>query len=259
VSSKRYKILADIYQGVFPLPFYSRFFKERLKTELNVEVFIGMCFGKPFIEDCVQEIADSGISRIMIMPLYPHYSSSASGVPLERAMKSLCKLPIIPEIRSVNSFYNDKGFINAFVERIKEYDYRSFDEIVFSYHSLPVVHIEKWDTCYPDECAETTRLICDELGIKIGVTCFQSQMNERWWGPSTKSVLTEMIKNGKKRILLVAPSFVFDCLETEIEINVELHKFFIDSGGEQLQLVKSLNNHPAWIDFIVRKYTDIMS
>jgi ferrochelatase len=254
ISSKRYKTLADVYQGVFPLPYYCDFLKERLKKELNVEVFIGMCFGKPLIEDCLQTIANKEISKLMIMPMYPHYSSSASGVPLEKALKGLCKFPNIPEIVSVNSFFKEKGFINAFVERIKEYDYHSFDEIIFSYHSLPLAHVEKWDSKYPDECAETTRLICNELGIESATTCFQSQMSKKWLGPTTKSVLLEMIKNGKTRVLVVAPSFVADCLETEVEINIELKKFFIDNGGKDLQLVKSLNDHPTWINFIAQKY-----
>jgi ferrochelatase len=84
-------------------------------------------------------------------------------------------------------------------------------------------------------------------------------MSKKWLGPTTKSVLAEMIKNGKTRALVVAPSFVSDCLETEIEINIELKKFFLDNGGEELQLVKSLNNHPAWIDFISQKYRELMA
>ncbi|MDR0725474.1 MAG: ferrochelatase [Prevotellaceae bacterium] len=258
VSSKRYKLLAGLYKGVFPLPFYCEFLKNSLAKELDIEVFIGMCFGKPLIEDCVRTIVDRRISKVMLMPMYPHYSSSASGIPLERALKSFCKYPVIPEIVSVNSFYNEKGFINAFIERIKEYDYQSFDEIVFSYHSLPEAHVSKWDNRYPEECAETTKLICNELGIKTATTSFQSQMSKKWLGPATKSVLAEMIKNGKTRALVVAPSFVSDCLETEIEINIELKKFFMDNGGKELQLVKSLNNHPAWIDFIAQKYRELM-
>jgi ferrochelatase len=259
VSSKRYRLLAGVYQGAFPLPYYCDFLKEKLKKELNVEVFIGMCFGSPLIEDCLQTIVNKGISNIMIMPMYPHYSSSASGVPLERALKGLSKFRNIPEIVSVNSFFEEKNFINAFVERIKEYDYHSFDATVFSYHSLPLSHVEKWDDKYSGECTETTRLICNELGIESATTCFQSQMSKKWLGPTTKSVLLEMIKTGKTRVLVVAPSFVADCLETEVEINIELKKFFIENGGKDLQLVKSLNDHPVWINFIVQKYNKIMS
>jgi ferrochelatase len=258
VSSKRYRLLAGVCQGAFPLPYYCDFLKEELKKKLDAEVFIGMCFGSPLIEDCLQTIVNKGISKIMIMPMYPHYSSSASGVPLERALKGISKFRNIPETVSVNSFFREKGFINAFVERIKEYDYHSFDEIVFSYHSLPLSHVEKWDSKYFDECVETTRLICNGLGIESATTCFQSQMSKKWLGPTTKSVLLEVLKNGKTRVLVVAASFVADCLETEVEINIELKKFFIDNGGEDLQLVKSLNDHPVWINFIVQKYNRIM-
>jgi ferrochelatase len=255
-SSKRYRLLAGMYKGVFPVPLYCGFLKDRLHEELGVDVYTGMCFGEPSIEKCLQDIEKKKISKIMIMPMYPHYSSSASGLPLERAIKGLSRFRVIPEIVSVNSFFNEKGFLRAFAERIKEYDYQRFDEIVFSYHSLPLAHVAKYDSKYPDECAETTRLVCDVLGIKTATTCFQSQMSKKWLNPTIKTVLAEMIKNGKTRILVVAPSFVADCLETEIELNVELKKFFLDNGGEELQTVKSLNTHPAWINFIIQKYND---
>jgi ferrochelatase len=258
-SAKRYRMLADLHQGVLPLPYYCEFLKSKLKAELDVEVFIGMCFGKPLIEDCVRDIVNRNIARVMILPMYPHYSSSASGLPLERALRNFCKYPVIPEIVCINSFFREQTFINAFVERIKEYDYQSFDEIVFSYHSLPVAHVEKWDNSYSKECAETTRLICNKLGIANVITCFQSQMSKKWLGPMTKPVLIDLIKQGKTRVLVVVPSFVVDCLETVVEIDIELKQFFLDNGGKELHLVKSLNDHPLWINFIAQKYRDSMS
>jgi ferrochelatase len=246
-------------QGVFPLLLYCNLLKNKLEERLNADVFTGMCFGKPSIENCLKAIADRGISRIMIIPMHPHYASSASGLSLEKAITGLSKFPFIPEIVTVNSFFKEKGYIDAFVERIKEYDYESFDALVFSYHSLPLSHVKKWDNKYPEECAETTKLICNELGITVAATCFQSQMTKKWLGPTTKSTVIEMLKNGKKRILVVAPSFVFDCLETEVELGIELKNLFLQNGGEQLQLVKSLNEHPAWMDFIICKYNNLMN
>lgn len=256
-SAKRYRRLAGMYQGFFPLSLHCNFLKCELEKRLPVEIFVGMCFGKPLIEDSLQTIENKNFSRIIVLPMYPHYSSSASGIPLERALKGISKFLVIPEIVTISSFFNDNGFINAFIERIKEYDYKNYDEIVFSYHSLPLQHVKKQDNKYPDECVETTKLICAGLGIKVCKTCFQSQMSEKWLGPSTKSALIEMIKNGKTKVLVVAPSFVVDCLETEIEIGVELKEFFLKNGGTELQLVKSLNDHPAWIDFLVSKFMSI--
>jgi ferrochelatase len=255
-SAKRYRRLAAIYQGVFPLSLYCDSLKSKLEKRLSAEIFIGMCFGKPLIEDSLKTIENKNFSRIIILPLYPHYSSSASGIPLERAIKGISKFLFIPEIVAINSFFKDRGFINAFTERIKEYDYKSYDGIVFSYHSLPLQHVEKQDNKYPDECAETTRLICSELEIDVCVTSFQSQMSEKWLGPTTKSILIDMVKRGKTKILVVAPSFVSDCLETEVEIGIELKDFFLKNGGKELQLVKSLNDHPVWIDFLVSKFED---
>jgi ferrochelatase len=253
-SAKRYRRLAKMYQGVFPLSLYCNSLKNELEKRLDVEIFIGMCFGKPLIEDSLKIIEDKNFSKIIILPMYPHYSSSASGIPLERAIKGISKFLVIPEIAAINSFFHEKGFITAFIERIKEYDYKNYDEIVFSYHSLPLQHVKKQDNKYPDECVETTKLICAGLGITACKTSFQSQMSEKWLGPSTKSTLLAMIKNGKTKVLVVAPSFVADCLETEIEIGIELNDFFLKNGGEELQMVKSLNDHPAWIDFLVSKF-----
>jgi ferrochelatase len=253
-SAKRYRRLAEMYQGIFPLSLHCNSLKNELEKQLSVEIFIGMCFGKPLIEDSLKTIEAKNFSRIIILPMYPHYSSSASGIPLERALKGISKFLVIPEIVAINSFFNDEGFINAFTERIKEYDYKNYDEIVFSYHSLPLQHVKEQDNTYPEECAETTKRICAGLGIEVCRTGFQSQMNEKWLGPSTKSILIEMINAGKTKVLVVAPSFVADCLETEIEIGIEMKDFFLKNGGEKLQLVKSLNDHPAWIDFLVSKF-----
>ncbi|MDR1339580.1 MAG: ferrochelatase [Prevotellaceae bacterium] len=258
-SSKRYRLLYDMNHGIFPLLLHCSLLKNRLEERLGADVFTGMCFGKPSIAGCLQAIADRGISRVMIIPMHPHYASSASGLSLEKAMKGLGRFPFVPEIVSISSFFREKGYIGAFVERIREYDYENFDAIVFSYHSLPLSHVKKWDAKYPGECAETTELICSELGITTAATCFQSQMTKKWLGPETKSTVLEMLRNGKKRILIVAPSFVSDCLETEVELGVELKNFFLQNGGEELQVVKSLNEHPAWVDFIVKKYNDLMN
>jgi ferrochelatase len=245
--------------GAFPLLLHSNRLKSKLEERLNTDVFIGMCFGRPSMDECLQAVVDRQVSRIMIVPMHPHYASSASGISIEKAIRGLSKFPFIPEIVSLNSFFREKGYIRAFAERIKEYDCKSFDGIVFSYHSLPLAHVKKIDANYPAECVETTKLICAELGIETAATGFQSQMGRKWLCPATQSVVMEMLKNGKTRILVVAPSFVSDCLETEIELGVELKEVFLQNGGKELQVVQSLNEHPVWIDFLAQKYDDLMN
>ncbi|MDR1896850.1 MAG: ferrochelatase [Prevotellaceae bacterium] len=247
-SAKRYGKLENLYNGKFPISLYCQSLRMELEKCLPAEIFVGMCFGNPLIENSLQTIIEKGFSKLIIFPMFPHYTSSASGVPLEQAMDALKQFPMIPEIVTVNSFYKNQGFIRSFAERIKEYDYGNYDEIVFSYHSLPVEHVKKWDCTYPEMCRETTQLICKETGIdSVCETCFQSQMSNKWLGPSTKSALMRMIKDRKTKALVVAPSFVMDCLETDVEIGIELRDFFLQNGGEKLQLVRSLNDSPVWI------------
>jgi protoporphyrin/coproporphyrin ferrochelatase len=238
---------------------------------INYRVFLAMRYGKPDLRKILKEISVSGYRELIILPLFPQYASSSTGTAMELAMKHISSWNIIPEVKYINQFYNHPGFIDAFVKRIRSYDLGSYDKIVFSYHGLPVRHIARSHPliecgscrcdidfpshgtyCYRATCYETTRLITSRLGLKreewsVG---FQSRLSDKWIKPFTDELLVRKAGEGVKKILIVAPAFVTDCLETTIELGMEYRQLFIEAGGVHLDYVESLNDMPEWIEVL---------
>ncbi|WP_347839344.1 ferrochelatase [uncultured Draconibacterium sp.] len=257
-----------------PLIYISEELTQKLQNELGTdyEVFLGMRYGNPGYKAALQQIKNEGFSKIILLPLFPQHAMSTTETALVAAKNEIKKLGIKARIFEVDQFYNKPQFIDAFVERIREHDLKQFDHIIFSYHGLPNRQVEKCHPgirvencsctkalpahgtfCYRATVYETTRLIANKLQLaatdySLG---FQSRLSKNWLTPFTDELLAEKLSEGKKRILVVAPSFVTDCLETTLEIAYEYAEEFLEKGGEKLQLVESLNTHESWVKMLV--------
>lgn len=271
---------AALYKGIWtnegsPLLINSEKQKALLQKELGESyvVELGMRYRKPSLQIALDNLRKAKVERIIAIPLYPQYASSSTGSSVEYMMKVLEKWEVTPSVNIVTKFYDDKGYIDAFVERGKKHDIASFDHVLFSYHGLPQRQIKKASAhygsdycqlgkccntinknnqyCYRANCYETTRLIAKGLGIpeeKYSVS-FQSRLGrDPWVKPYSDEVIVEKAKAGVKRMLVFSPAFVSDCLETIHEIAVEYDELFREHGGEKIQLVESLNDHSLWID-----------
>jgi ferrochelatase len=208
--------------------------------------------------------------RIIIIPLFPQYASASTGSVIEKAMRVISKWWVIPEIKIIGQFYDNEGFINSFVARGKKYNISDFDHVLFSYHGLPVRQVDKVyidgkpckdhdcekeitednKFCYKAACYATTRLLTAKLNIPENkyTVCFQSRLDKNWLEPFSDKVIIRKAQEGAKKLLVFSPAFVADCLETTVEIGIEYQKLFEENGGEKIQLVESLNDHPMWID-----------
>lgn len=207
--------------------------------------------------------------KIIVLPLFPHYASASTGSALEAVMNEIRKWWVIPELSIISQYWDHPGFIKAFIERGQKYDWRDYDHVIFSYHGLPERHVDKvYDDglckdrdclhevndenhfCYKATCYGTTRLLVDGLGIpeENYTVSFQSRLDKNWIEPFSDKVVEEKAKEGAKKLLIFSPAFVADCLETTIEIGEEYQEIFEEHGGEKVQLVESLNDHPLWID-----------
>ncbi len=254
-SGIRYKKLTEMFDGNFPLVYYGEKVVRMLQHVAGDEmtVFIGMRYGRPFIDKQIEIILKEGYERLILLPVFPQYASSSTGSVLECALKSVTKSTIIPEIRIIPAFYDHPLFIKAFAERIRQSGYESYEQILFAYHSLPMSHIKEVEGTaydYKKACRETSELIAHELNLKKDCynTSFQSQMSSKWLGPFTNDMIVEKAKKGVKSLLVVAPSFVADCLETTLELGVEAKEEFLSNGGEKYALVESLNDNSLWVD-----------
>ncbi len=269
---------AKLYKHVWteegsPLLINSNKMKSELQKELgnNFIVELGMRYQNPSLENALDKLRRAQVSSIIILPLYPQYASSSTGSSIEEAMEILKRWEVTPSVKIISKFYDHPRFIDACVERAKKYDLNRYDYYIFSYHGLPERHIMKGaahyggntcklgsccDTitpsnayCYRANCFETTRQLVKRLNIPEGMyeTTFQSRLNDKWIKPYSDKVVERRAKEGKKNILVFSPAFVADCLETIYEIGTEYNELFQKNGGKTIQLVESLNDHPAWI------------
>ena len=178
----------------------------------------------------------------------------------------------------VSQFWDDEGFITSFVARANQYNLDDYDHVLFSYHGLPERHVDKvYDDgvpcadhncenevaednkyCYKATCYGTTRLLVEKLGIpeEKYTVAFQSRLDKKWLRPFSDDFIKERAEKGDKKILAFSPAFVADCLETTVEIGIEYQEIFEEHGGEKVQLVESLNDHPLWIDTLEKMVRD---
>ena len=275
-SAKIYKELWDFGNGVSPLITHTESLKKLVQEELNednVTVEIAMRYQNPSLESVLERMKKALYDQIIIIPLFPQYASASTGSAVEKAMDIIKKWWVIPEIKIVSQFYDNPSFIDAIVDRAKQFDLKEYDHILFSYHGLPVRQVDKvyegeTDLCSDQPCESqinefnkycykatsfaTTRLIAEKLGIeeKDYTVCFQSRLDKKWLEPFSDKVVEEWGKKGAKKLLVFSPAFVADCLETIIEIGGEYQEIFEEFGGEKIQLVPSTNDHPKFVECI---------
>ena len=271
-SAKIYKELWELSNNESPLLTYTesktKLLQERLKDD-NVTVHMAMRYQNPSMDKVLDEMRKENYEKIIILPLFPQYASASGGSAIDKAMRIIRKWWVIPEISIIYEFYEHEAYIDAVVERAKEFNIEDYDRIMFSYHGLPDRHVDKvYDTglcedqpceteinaenkfCYKAECYATTRLIAGKLGLNEDdyTVAFQSRLDKKWLTPFSDKVIEEWGKEGAKKVLVFSPAFVADCLETLVEIGVEYQEDFEKVGGEKVQLVPSTNDHPRFID-----------
>jgi ferrochelatase len=232
-------------------------------------VELAMRYKKPSIPDTLERIRRSNPNRIIVVPLFPQYASASTGSALEEVMDVVKRWWVIPDITFISQYWDHPAFVDALVERGRQYDWQEYDHVLFSYHGLPERQVDKvYDDglckdrdcehevnddnyyCYKAACFGTTRLLAGALGIpqEHYTVCFQSRLDKRWLEPFADKIVIEQAGKGARKLLVFSPSFVADCLETTIEIEDEYQELFVEHGGEKVQLVESLNDHPAWIE-----------
>ncbi|MGY8927641.1 MAG: ferrochelatase [Flavobacteriales bacterium] len=272
-SAKIYKELWNFGNGISPLISNTNSLRKKLQDRFegdNVDVHIAMRYQNPSMYDVLEEMRKENYDKIIILPLFPHYASASSGSAIALAMKIIGQWWVIPEVDTINQFWDNEGYIDSIIERAKEFKIDDYDHVLFSYHGLPDRHVdkvyegndlcedqpceteinEKNKFCYKATCFATTRLIAAKLGINTSdyTVCFQSRLDKKWLTPFADKVVADQGAKGAKRILAFSPAFVADCLETVIEIGDEYQEIFEKSGGEKIQLVPSSNDHDRFVD-----------
>ena len=264
-----------------PLIVTSQKVRQALDSE-EVPVNLGMNYGNPKISAALATLRDQGVERLFIAPLYPHYAMSSYETVLAKTLREMESLGWLPSFEVLQPFYRDTDYIEALVESAEPYLEKDFDALLFSFHGIPEKHLRKTDptgchclrvenccevaspahaTCYRHQCRETVKAFVERAGLQPDqcIVSFQSRLGkDPWLQPYTDQVLEELPKNGVKKLLVICPAFVSDCLETLEEIAMEGEETFLEAGGDSFQQIPCLNEHPSWIRFLKSRTEDWM-
>ena len=274
---------ARMYQEVWedegsPLMFHGFDLKEKLTEQLdsNYVVALGMRYQSPSIASALDELLASNVKKIIVLPLFPHYASATTGSVIEQVMDDIKGRLIIPEVDFVSQYPDDELMIKTFAKLGKKYmDKMKYDHVVFSYHGLPERQIRKSSIddycqlnstccstyhtknqfCYRAQCFLTSRKLAEELQLSEDeyTVFFQSRLGkDPWIQPYAEDEIKRMAAEGKKEILIFSPAFTADCLETTLEVGTEFKELFIEEGGEEWQLVESLNSDDLWVKALMQ-------
>lgn len=262
---------AHAYQSIWtdegsPLSVYSQELLKKLSQRLEgvCQIALGMRYARPNIQEALKTLEHC--EELTILPLYPQYSSAASGSALEEVLRCLQKRERIPRIRVINEFYAHPAFLQAQANRIKAL-LKPQDYLLFSYHGIPERQIQKISckkicasacnpvneknaACYRAQCYETSRLLAQALTLdeQRYSTAFQSRLGKTpWIRPFTDIVFEDLAARGIRHLLVACPSFVSDCLETLEEIGIRGKKQWLQAGGQTFTLVPCLNAEDDWM------------
>jgi ferrochelatase len=280
VLPTRPKASAEAYRSVWmeegsPLIVLSERLTEALKQKLDMPLAMAMRYGQPSIEKQLLSLCeDKEVSEILYLPLYPHYADSTVTTSVEEARRVIKKHQLKVQLRVVQPFYDHPDYIQALVKSAERYLAQDYDHLIFSYHGLPESHITKLDqsgqhclkhhnccatvhpahkTCYRHQVMRTTQCFAMQAGLANNrySVAFQSRLGRaKWLGPNTEDRLVELAQQGAKKVLVICPAFVTDCLETLEEIAIRGEEVFKEAGGESLTLIPCLNDHPDWVQLL---------
>ncbi|MEJ6680607.1 MAG: ferrochelatase [Flavobacteriales bacterium] len=279
ILNTRPKKSAAAYQKIWwkegsPLIVLSQRVFEKVRKKVDKPMGLAMRYGKMSIEKGLTDLFTNNpeLEGVKLIPLYPHYAKASTHSVIEKAEQIMKEKFPSKKMTYLQSFYNEENYINAQSKQLGNYLEEDYDHLLFSYHGIPERHLTKLDptgkhclkcdnccevkseahkVCYRHQVFETTRLIVEKLEIpkeKYSVS-FQSRLaGTPWLTPYTDFEIERLAKEGKKRIVLISPAFVSDCLETLEELGMEGEEDFLKAGGEKYTLVPCLNEQEAWVD-----------
>lgn len=275
----RPKQTGEAYEAIWtergsPLLAFSEDFRDALQAKMpEAVVKIGMAYGAPKIGDSLDELMAAGVERIVVVPMFPQYASATTGSVVECVYKHCAKQWNVPALSVLPPYFDDGAYLDAWKE-VAGPALAAFkpDHVLLSYHGLPERQLKKCDPsgshclvkehccdvavhanrmCYRRHCMETSKALVARLGLAEGAysITFQSRLGrDPWLKPATDETIEALAKSGVKRLAIVSPAFVADCLETLEELGMQGKESFLEHGGEDFLLVPSLNAHPAWVD-----------
>lgn len=268
---------AEAYKQVWtkegsPLVATSRNVQRALATRAGGDfaVDLAMRYQSPGIESAIARLHQQGVTDLLVFPLFPHFAMSSFETAAVRTTEVASRLAPGMNLKVVEPYYNDPDYIAALAASASGLLRTGYDHLLFSFHGLPERHMRKANpgyclkvpnccstpgpahrTCYRAQCFATVRAFVEEAGVpadKYSVS-FQSRLGrDPWLKPYTDFEFARLANSGIKKLLVICPAFVSDCLETLEEIAIRGREIFLESGGKEFELIPCMNEHPRWIE-----------
>lgn len=242
-----------------PLRVYTEQQATALQNQLTaagyqVTVTWAMRYGTPAIPDVLDQLKAQRVRRVLIVPLYPQYSATTTATVMDKVCAWLLNTRNQPELRTIRHFHDDPNYITALATQVEKHwqthgTLGAGDKLLMSFHGLPKRYLQLGDP-YSCECRKTARLLAERLGLSKEqyVITFQSRFGkEEWLQPYTADTVQQLAQQGCKRLDVICPGFVSDCLETLEEIAQEVQEDFLHAGGQTFHYIPCLNNEPTWL------------
>ena len=250
----------------------SRNVQAKLQQRVSVPVELAMRYQNPSIPQAVRNLAQKGVDEVLLIPLFPHYAMSSFETAVERVKEVAAALAPQMRLQVQPPFFEEPDYITALVGSAQEFLKRGYDHLLFSFHGLPERHLRKSDptgrhclaaenccataspahaTCYRAQCFKTVAAFVKQAGVPEGKysVSFQSRLGrDPWLKPYTDFELPRLAQSGVKKLLVMCPAFVSDCLETLEEIGLRGRETFLEAGGTEFALIPCLNEHPLWLE-----------
>jgi len=282
ILNTRPKKSAKAYKKIWwkegsPLIVLSKRLLQKMEAKVQLPVALGMRYGNPSIQSGLQELADKGVTEVLLVPLYPQFAMATTETILVLAESLRQKHFPQMEFTTLPPFYKHPDYIRVLSQSIEEsLKGKEWEHLLFSYHGVPQRHIRKSDStkshckidgqccqtaspahqfCYRHQCFETTRLVAEYLELKSDSysTSFQSRLGlDPWLQPYTDKTVAKMAQSGVKNMAIVTPAFVSDCLETLEEIGMEAVEDFEEKGGDHLHVIPCINDREDWVNVMSR-------
>jgi len=221
------------------------------RTNSPYVVDFAMSYGNPSVAGVLKKLKEQNCQRILIVPLYPQYAASSTATVFDLVFGAMKKMRSMPAVRTIRNFHDHPGYIKALANNINDYwmKHGRPEKLVMSFHGVPQYTLDKGDF-YHCECHKTGRLLAEQLGLKPEqyAVSFQSRFGKaEWIKPYTTATLLELGKQKTKRVDVVCPGFVADCLETLEEIAMEGKEDFQHAGGGEYHYIPCLNDRDDWM------------
>ena len=269
-----------------PLLIHTTKLAEELERSLGPRfvVRVAMRYGSPSIESALDGLRAARTSQIVAVPLFPQYASASTGTALDKLYRIAGRALTVPHVRVAPPFYAHEGFVRATAAIAAPIlAARGPEHVVMSYHGLPERQVTAADEtqryclaredccaaigesnhmCYRAQCFATSRAIAAALRLAPGsyTVAFQSRLGRTpWIGPATDEVIVQLAGRGVRKLAVLCPSFVSDCLETLEEIGLRGREQWLAAGGEELTLVPCVNAHPEWVAGLSRIVRELVA